>query len=115
MVLLLITRYDWAFHFNPSFSNDMVSSQIYLVKRGLRKGDYAFFQGVLHKEGDELVLKCGSKTDLIISTQSIEKEQERGRKNGLLFLLLGSILLAGGVYGIMNSHVFFIHCKARGH
>ena len=99
-------RYDWAVHFNPSFNHELISSKVYMVKHGLRSGQSVFLQGVLRKEGEELVLKCGKRSNLIISTQSIEEEQINNRKSGTFLLLLGSMLLAGGIYRFLNSFVF---------
>lgn len=109
MVAQTEPRYDWAVHFNPSFNHELINSKLYLVKYGLRSGQRVFLQGLLRKEGSELVLKCGKRSDLIISTQSIEEEQINNRKSGTYLLLLGSMLLAGGIYRLLNSGVFSIH------
>ena len=109
MVAQTEPRYDWAVHFNPSFNHELINSKVYLVKHGLRSGQKVFLQGLLRKEGSELVLKCGKRSDLIISTQSIEEEQINNRKSGTYLLLLGSMLLAGGIYRLLNSVVFSIH------
>ena len=105
-------RYDWALHFNSSFNDDLYNSKVYLIRRGLRKGQNAFFQGLLRKEGDTLVLKCGRKSDLIISLQSIKEAQKSSRKNGFYLLLLGSFLLAGGIYRFLYLNVFYIHFQS---
>lgn len=109
MVAQTEPRYDWAVHFNPSFSHELINSKVYLTKYGLRSGQRIFLQGLLRKEGSELVLKCGKRSDLIISTQSIEEEQINNRKSGTYLLLLGGMLLAGGIYRLLNSDVFSIH------
>lgn len=88
---------------------------MYLVKHGLRSGQRVFLQGLLRKEGSELVLKCGKRSDLVISTQSIEEEQINNRKSGTYLLILGSMLVAGGIYRFLNSDVFSIHVTKPNH